>query len=152
MITLQTETFGAIKDELMTLWGPHYLEVAEDKERIPLDPDWEKYAVLSLRGSLAIVTARDGGELVGYVFAVVDTHLHYRSTRFAMLDLYYLRPDKRGGRTFVRMLCRMEEFLKKVRVVKVIGNTKLAHDQGRVFEALGWREAERIFVKVLEAA
>ena len=34
-------------------------------------------------------------------------------------------------------------------VVKVIGNTKLAHDQGRVFEALGWREAERIFVKVL---
>ena len=102
-----------------------------------------------MRGSLAIVTARRADELVGYVFAVVDTHLHYRSTRFAMLDLYYLRPDCRGGRTFLRMLCEMQAMLMQAGVVKVIGNTKLAHDQGRVFEALGWREAERIFVKVL---
>ena len=74
MIILARETFGAIRDELMALWQPHYDEVAEDQDVIPLDPDWEKYAVLALRGSLAIVTARRADELVGYVFAVVDTH------------------------------------------------------------------------------
>jgi hypothetical protein len=152
MIAIARETFGTIRDDLMPLWQRHYDEVAEDKEVVPLDPDWEKYAVLALRGSLAVVTARRDGAIVGYVFAVVDTHLHYRSTRFAMLDLYYLRPDCRGGRTFVRMLIEMQTMLRQVGVVKVIGNTKLAHDQGRVFRALGWREAERIFVKVLEAA
>jgi hypothetical protein len=45
------------------------------------------------------------------------------------------------------MFQAMDRHLASLGVVKAFGNTKLAHDQGRLFRAMGWREAERLFVK-----
>jgi hypothetical protein len=145
--TFQQEPWAALREEIWPLWQLHYVEIAEDKERIPLDPDWDKYDRLAEGGHLQIITARRDSALIGYVFAVVDTHLHYRTTLVAQFDLYWLRPKCRGGRTAWRMFEAMDQHLASLGVVKAFGNTKLAHDQGRLFEAMGWREAERLFVK-----
>lgn len=149
MITFQQEAFSDIRDEIWPLWQLHYDEIAEDKERVPLDPDWQKYERLDLCGNLLIITARRDDELIGYVFTFIDTHLHYRTTIFGQFDLYYLRPDARGGRTALRMFQAVEQRLAEMGAVKVFGNTKLAHDHSRLFRAMGWREAERLFVKAL---
>lgn len=151
-VMFAVERFSAIRHELMPLWQAHYDEIAEDKGAIPLDPDWPKYLHFDAGGFLVIITARKAGALIGYAFAVLDTHLHYRSTLFAMLDLYYLKPEHRGGRTALRLFEALEAALVARGVVKVAGNTKLAHDQGRIFHHLGWREAERLYVKLLGAA
>jgi GNAT superfamily N-acetyltransferase len=146
------ESFSDIRDEIMPLWQRHYDEIAEDQERVPLDPDWDKYDRLAVMGALQIVTARTVGQLVGYAFVVVDTHLHYRTTLFAVFDLYYVAPEHRGGRTALRLFQAVERHLASLGVVKAIANTKLAHDHGRLFQFMGWREAERLFVKSLGAA
>jgi hypothetical protein len=147
MITFQQEPWSAIRDEIWPLWQSHYAEIAEDQERVPLDPDWDKYDALAAMDKLSITTARRGSDLVGYQFYVVDTHIHYRTTLFAASDLYFVHPNCRGGRTAMRLFKAAEAALALQGVVKVISNTKLAHDQGRLLRALGWREAERLFVK-----
>lgn len=147
MITFAVEPWAGIKDEIGPLWQRHYDEIAEDKERVPLDPDLDKYGRLAEAGCLHIVAARRGRELVGYAFVIVDTHLHYRRTLFAAFDLYWLDPAFRGGRTALRLFQAVERHLAALGVVKAIANTKLAHDHGRLFRAMGWREAERLFVK-----
>lgn len=147
MITFQQEPWSALRYTIWPLWQMHYDEIAEDKERIPLDPDWQKYTRLADLGNLSITTARKDGELVGYVFVFIDTHLHYRTTLVAQFDLYFLLPECRGGRMAFRMFQAVERHLAEAGVVKVFGNTKLAHDHSRLFKAMGWREAERLFVK-----
>lgn len=147
--TFTCEAFEDIRDEIEPLWLLHWQEIGQDKDRVPLDPDWGRYAALDASGHLAVVTVRKGGVLIGYAFALVDTHLHYRSTLFASLDLYYLLPAHRGGRTALRLFQALEAELAARGVVKAVGNTKLAADQGRLFQHLGWRETERLFVKTL---
>ena len=49
----------------------HWEEVANNKDTIPLDIDWERYRALDDDGSLHVLTARDDGELVGYVMHVI---------------------------------------------------------------------------------
>jgi hypothetical protein len=151
MIEIREEEWPSVRPVISTLWRQHYDEIAEDKDLVPLDPDWDKYDALAERGHLVIVTARCDGELVGYVFSMVDTHLHYRTTLFSMSDIYWLHPSCRGGRTALRMFEAMERALAGRGVVKMLSNTKLAHDQGRLFGAMGWREAERLFVKTIGA-
>jgi hypothetical protein len=151
MITFQEEPWAAIRGEVSALWQQHYDEIAEDKDLVPLDPDWDKYDALANLGKLVIVTARRERELVGYVFSVVDTHLHYKSTLFSMSDIYWLDRAHRGGRTALRLFQAAERVLAGRGVVKMLSNTKLAHDQGRLFGAMGWREAERLFVKTIGA-
>ena len=148
-VTVAPERFADVRDEIGALWLLHWQEIGQDKDVIPLDPDWDRYAALDASGHLAIVTVRKGGALIGYAFAIVDTHLHYRSTLFAALDLYFILPAHRGGRTALRLFQVLEAELKARGVVKAVGNTKLAHDQGRLFAFLGWREAERLYVKTL---
>lgn len=151
MITFQEEPWASVRGDVSALWRQHYDEIAEDKDLVPLDPDWDKYDALAHLGKLVIVTARRERELVGYVFSVVDTHLHYKSTLFSMSDIYWLRPSCRGGRTAWRLFEHTERVLADRGVMKMLSNTKLAHDQSRLFGALGWREAERLFVKTIGA-
>jgi hypothetical protein len=147
VIALAVEPWAVVQQEIEPLWRMHYDEIAEDHERVPLDPDWDKYRSLAQSGTLHIVTARRAGELVGYAFTIVSTHLHYRTTLFSFSDLYYLRPDCRGGRTAVRLFRFVEAEMQRLGVVKMVTNTKLGHDHRRLFAWLGWREAERLFVK-----
>lgn len=150
MIAFSAERFAALVPEIMPLWEAHWLEIGQDRDRVPLDPDWEKYGRLDELGMLEITAARRDGALVGYVFSAVDTGLHYRTTLFAQQDLRYLRPDCRGGRTALRMAQAHEAQLRARGVVKMIGNVKRHHDRdGRLFRFLGWRAAETLFVKAL---
>ena len=150
MIIFAREPFPALAGEIMPLWEAHWREIGQDRERVLLDPDWDKYGRLDALGMLEITAARRGGALVGYLFSVVDTHLHYRSTIFAAQDLRYLRPDCRGGRTALRLAEAHEAQLRARGVVKAIGNVKLASDRdGRLFDHLGWRPAETLYVKAL---
>jgi hypothetical protein len=99
---------------------------------------------------LAIVTARQEGRLVGYVAAIINTHLHYASTKFGTLDVFWLAPDVRKSVNGVGLFTAIEEELKRRGVVKMIGQTKLGpHDVGLIFEFLGWTETERLFTKAV---
>ena len=149
MIVFAVEPFLKILHELPALFGRHYEEIAEDKDQIPLDPDYGKYTRLADAGILRIITVRNDGVLSGYAFILIDTHLHYRSTKFAAFDIYWLDPSIRGGRTAARFFRFIEGVLKAEGVVKAVCGCKIAHNHSRLFAWLGWRSAEFQFVKVL---
>ena len=150
MIRFERARFAEIEAEIAPLWAAHWAEIGQDRDRVPLDPDLAKYRALDTLGMLEITAARRDGALVGYLFSVVDTHLHYRSTLFAAQDLRYLAPACRGGRTALRLGEAHERQLRARGVVKMVAGVKRAADRdGRLFEAMGWRPAETLYVKAL---
>lgn len=136
-----------MRAEIGPLWRRHYAEIAD--KRIPLDPDFDRYDQIALMGKLHVLTVRNRGKLVGYLFAIVDTHLHYRSTLFAAFDLYWIDPEYRCGWTGVRLFREAERTLRAKGVRKIVANTKVAKDMSPIFAHLGFQETERIHTKYL---
>lgn len=156
-IVLAVEPWERVRLEVWPLWAEHHAEIARDGDLVPLAPDWEKYSAHAAAGALHIVTARQDGRLVGYLFALVSTHLHYATTQFAFFDLYWLHPDHRlagdadsletldsvGAQLFIEA----EETLRRRGVEKMIGTTKVWQDNSRLFKLLDWEETERVFAR-----
>lgn len=149
MITFAVEPWSDIKHEILPRWQEHHADVADrdDADRIPLDPDWAKYESADERGQLQILAGRERGELVGYVFAFIDTHLHYRTTLCAFTDIYWVRSSHRGHWTGVRMFRAHEAACRARGVVKLFGGHKIWLDVGPIFRRCGWKETERCQTK-----
>lgn len=128
------ERFAAIHSELLPLFERHYQEIALDKDRVPLDPDWNYYFGIDQLGLLQILTARSevNNRLAGYIFNVIGSHNHYKSTRFCNTEMFWLHPYFRKGWQPVRMF---KENLKGLEVFGVDIATisfKLGFMEGRV--------------------
>lgn len=151
MLTYKVERYSDIAAEMVPLWVRHWKEVARDQETIKLDVDHSRYLQLCEAGALVIVTARAAGVLVGYIAAILSTHLHYTSTLHAGLDVFWLDPQYRNALNGVRLFTTIESELKLRGVKKVIGQTKLsgALDVSEMFKYLGWTPIETLFAKAL---
>lgn len=104
-LKFQWERFASIHEELLPLFKKHYAELALDQDRVPLDPDWEFYFGVDRAGILQILTARAAAndQLAGYIFNLIGSHNHYKSTKWANTDMFYLHPYFRKGWQPVRM-------------------------------------------------
>lgn len=133
----------------MGLWPAHWAEIAADKDKISLDPDLAEYAEMERRGKLHVITARKGGELVGYSVWIVGPLLHYRTVLAAKNDIYWLRPDCRKGFAGVRLFIESEKHLKSLGVKKLFSATKVWRLVAQIFNRLGWVETERCYCKFI---
>ena len=99
------ERFAKVSHELLPLFKKHYAEIAVDRDICPLDPDWNYYLGIDNMGLLRLLTARSAanGKLAGYIFNIVGNHNHYKSTRFAVTEMFYLHPHFRKGWQPVKM-------------------------------------------------
>ena len=109
----QQEFLRKIRHELYQLFLAHWREIALNKDKIRLNPDWDAYFQLEAEGRLDIFTARDDGVLVGYVFVLKTRHLHYKDHLMAMTDLVYLHPDHRKGWNAKRLFQFAEDCMKE---------------------------------------
>ena len=151
-LTSQVEKFHEIARELPPLFEQHYREIALDQKTVPLDPDWDRYFVLSLNGALVVTTARSGKTLVGYIFNLVGPHLHYRSTPHAEIEMFWLDPAYRGSSFALRWFRENEAHLRGLGIKKVGVATKNGYMGGRVgliFTRLGYRPVETVWSKTL---
>jgi hypothetical protein len=96
-----------------------------------------------------MVTARDEGQLIGYVATIVAPHLHYKDHLMANNDVLFMHPDHRHGRTFTTMLKFTEDYLRDLGVVNFYVHMKVSHDFSSLLERLGYTEIERNFEKQL---
>lgn len=141
------ETIDQVLDDMAWLWQVHWEEIALDRAKVPLNPDVDTFRVLEEAGLLLIVTARDGEKMVGYHVTIVRPHLHYKQSLTAYADMYFIHPDYRQGMTGVRLFKYLERVLRERGVDRIYQGTKLHKDMGRLFERLGYKETERLFVK-----
>ena len=107
-----------------------------NKDAVQLDPDWDKFYVLDIQGILRVLTVRIDGVLTGYLFLMVGPHLHYKSTIWGHVDMYWLDPVARSGWRGVRMFKTLIRDAKLMGVVNLTLSTKHHFMDNRVTKLL----------------
>jgi|HubBroStandDraft_1064217.scaffolds.fasta_scaffold03155_6 GNAT superfamily N-acetyltransferase len=142
------ERFHAVAHELPVLFTEHWKELALNQDVIPLSPDWDKYYRLDIEGVLRILTVRmPGGQLVGYIFLMAGPHLHYATTLWGHVDMFYLDPVYRQGWTGVRLFKTLIADAKTMGIVNLTLATKTHFMDNRVtklLQRLGFMPIETI--------
>lgn len=148
MITYQVEKLEECLKGIEELLDAHFDEISTNKEKLGGQKmDVPAYVAMENNGALHILTARNGGEIVGYYVAFVTPHPHYAHSLTAFTDVYYIKPSERKGSVGIKLFKEAERTLKKRGVQRIFSGTKRHKDVGKLFEYLGWTETERLFVK-----
>lgn len=146
----QEELFNDIIHELGPLLVKHWQELANNKDIRPLDVDYAMYTTLNEQGIIRIFTARsDEGKLVGYFSFAIANNLHYKTWKFASIDVYYVDPEYRKGGIGFEMVGKVEDWLRSLGVKSLTLMDKLQHSHEKFFIALGYKPIEQHYEKVL---
>lgn len=145
----KAEFIKDVLEELKPLLEDHWEEVAWYKDKIKLNPDYEKYIMMQEANSLLFVTARDEGKLVGYNVNFLQYHPHYSDHIFAVNDIIFLHPDYRHGKVAKEMLEGTEELLKHLGVSVVTLHMKPAHPFQTLAEHCGFKQQEYVYSKFI---
>jgi hypothetical protein len=149
VITYQQESLVTVKADIIPLLEKHWEEVALNKEKIKLNPDWDAYANLEDAGVLKIFTARADGKLIGYFVVFVKSHIHYKDHLFCYNDLIFIDEEYRKGFTSPRLIKFAEKCLKADGVEVMIVNTKMHKPFDSLLVWLGYKHIENLYSKVL---
>ena len=133
-------------DELMH----HYYETTEASNDIPeLKLDWDFYKQMENAGNFYVFTA-SGEQLNGFVFYLVVQHWKYPSMKMAACDTLAVRPHLRGigiGRQLVEYA---QDMLKPLGVTHMTHNSRAVYDTVPLFEKIGFKLFERVYIKELK--
>lgn len=148
-ITYQQEAYDDIKFEIQPLLYQHWQEIAMYKDKIDLEPDWERYAELDRAGKLHIVTVRDDGELIGYYITLITKGLHYKNTVYGMNDILLLKPEYRNAGVGKNLFQFAEDLLRQEGVTVMTIHMKAYQPFDALCEKLGFDYAERLYTKYI---
>jgi GNAT superfamily N-acetyltransferase len=151
MLTAHIEPFMSQVDELKRLLGLHWEELALNRDKVPLAPQWPLYAQREAHGQLIYVTLRDGGELIGYIIMFVAPGLHYETCLTASMDILFVRPDRRdaSAKGVFLMIDTLEAELRRRGVHRWFMATKLHKDISPIFKRRGFEPVEMMHSKWL---
>jgi hypothetical protein len=98
-IAFAREHLAGVMPDIAPLLQLHYQELTRNKDRVKLDPQWDKYEQIeaSAPDALQVFTARQARALVGYAAFFVHAHPHYRELVVAANDVIFVHPDLRGS-------------------------------------------------------
>ena len=149
MITLEIESFTDNLPELKTILPLHYEELALDKDKVPLSPQYDIYEAREELGELIFVTARDKGELIGYFIGFINPGLHYSTCLTCIMDIFYIHPDHRGSNFGFKLFDFVEKELKRRGVDRWFVGSKCHLDASWLFERLGFERVEVTYSKYM---
>lgn len=149
MMTCQVESFTERLGEFQPLFPLHWEELALNKDKVPLDPQYDVYVAREARGELLFVTLRELGTPVGYFIGFIAPGLHYRTCLTCTMDIFYVHPAKRGGRGGIKLFKFVEKELRRRGVDRWFVGSKCHADASWLFEILGFDRAEVYYSKWL---
>lgn len=149
MVTYQEESFIDIVEELTPLIYEHWEEIALHKDKIKLNPDFNKYIEADELGLIHILTAREEEELIGYFISFVQPHLHYMDTLFAVNDVLFVTKKHRKGRVGYILFKKAEESLKEIGVDVIMIHAKVHADFKPLMDSLGYDRVEYNYSKYI---
>ncbi len=143
------------------LMRAHYAETAPMKDIHKMAPDWDNYREMQDLDQLIFVTARTQQappcapvvyDIVGYMVVVIRPHLHYRKTKVAIDDLHYLAPEYRGAGWGKKMIAFAEQKAKEAGAKVFSMRCKAESNHGYIFESLGYKLTDLVYLKDLTDA
>ena len=149
MITYSVEKFEDYEKEIKPLLKAHWEEVAINKDKVKLNPDYDSYRRLDSVGALHSVIVRDGTRLIGYFISFIQPHLHYQDHKFATNDILYLDPEYRNQEIATEMFTVAEIDLKE-KGISVMGlHVKVTNRFDSLCDKLGFKKTEIMYSKFL---
>lgn len=149
MITFAVEPWSVYAPDAEELWPRHWEELAKNRDKIPLDVDYDRYEMADATGELFIAVGREAGKVAAYWIGFIKGHLHYNGTLHAFNDIYYVAPEHRKSGVGTELFVYVERELKRRGVKKIINATKISHDHSALFESQGFHATERVFTKYI---
>lgn len=135
-------TVQALKD-CIKLGKEHSDEVIGDT----YEPDEATLVVVLTAGLMDIITVRDKGQLVGYWLNMV-TRDFISGKIMGKEAAFYLKPEVRGSRAFVKMIKLVEKIAKDKGAVSQLIMFEEGHDSGFA-PRLGYEPVEHVYKKNL---
>jgi len=148
-LTYQVEDWFDCIEEMKWLFPIHWEEVALNQSTIPLDMWFEEYSRFAELGILHIVTVRDDDKVVGYYWALIRPHMHYKESLTAFTDMFFLHPKYRKGFNGIKLFKFFERSVKEKGVQRIIASTKIKLDKSVIFERLNYQKAEIVYTKLI---
>ena len=149
MITYMVESWFDVKDEMSSLWPLHYEEIATNKDKIKLSPDFDTYANYAKTGALHVMVVRETGKIIGYHISIIRNHMHYKESLNAFTDVYYVSKEHRRGNIGTKLFMETEKSLKERGVEKIFTGTKVSLNMSVLFNRLGYAQTEILFTKYI---
>lgn len=149
MITFQEEYLADCLEEMKPLFDTHWDEIALHKDKIKLNPDYDKYLLLDSMGMLHVMTARDDDKIIGYFVSFIQPHMHYQDHTFAINDILYIHPDYRKGSMGYKLFKNAEASLKEIGVHVLMIHAKVQHDFKPLMDKLGFDRIEYNYSKYI---
>jgi hypothetical protein len=147
MITCHIESFEERLAELQVLLPAHYEELALNKDKVPLSPQYDIYLARERAGQLIFVTLRDAGELVGYFIGFIAPGLHYSTCLTCTMDIFYVRKDLRTGRAGINLFKFVQRELMRRGVQRWFVGSKVHSDASALFKYLKFEPCETYYTK-----
>ena len=147
MITAQVEPYSKCLPELMECYDLHWKELALNKDKVPLDPQYDLYEARDNAGQLLLVTLRETGRLVGYFIGFIAPGFHYKTCLTLTMDIFWTHPDVRGGFNGVKLFRLVEKEAKRRGVHRMFYGSKMHKDASRLFEYLKMEPVEIYYTK-----
>ena len=149
MITATLESFTERVEELRPLLLSHYEKLALDRERVPLDPQWEHYFAKEQLGELMFVVLRDNGRMVGYWIAFIAPGLHYKTCLTATMDIWNVLPEYERAGPIITLMRAVEREIERRGVNRSFVGEKIHRPCGRLYRAFGYEPIETYYSKLL---
>ena len=149
MITAQIEPWQSFIHEAQPLLPLHWEELALNKDKVPLDPQYDVYAARDTAGQVLVVTLRQEGELVGYFIGFIAPGLHYKTCLTLTMDIFWTHPSIRNGFAGVKLFRLVEKEAKRRGVQRMFFGSKLHKDASKLFEFLKMQATEVYYYKWL---
>jgi len=114
-----------------------------------LDIDWGTVeALLAMDAMIAFVVYSNYGEIVGYCSYLVSPVLFQKGEQAAAQHCLFIRKDRRGGTTAVRLLKHSEKYLRDQTGISSINQVvTTTNNAGTLMERLGYTLAEQVYTK-----
>lgn len=139
-------------DGLDDLLIQNWLEIEEDRNTRPYDPDWERVRVLERQGYLVSLAARDAKRnIVGYSAFHVTPDILSRRAIIASNRVIWALPEWRA-RVGLPMIREAEKRLAAMGCRRIEYNCKTHAIGGRLsglLAARGYSHAESVFVRIV---
>lgn len=148
-IEIAVEPLSRATKDCDALLREHWLEIANYKDKVPLEPRWDEIYALEREGRIVTITVREKGQLIGYAMFVLNIHLHYKSLTVATNDILFIKPDKRHGRLGLRLMQEAEKYLKDIGANKITWHMKPHKDFSKLVEGMGYTHEEAIYGKLI---
>lgn len=149
MITAHVENLTENLEQLKQFFPTHWKELALNRDKVPLDPQYDIYLKRDALGEVLYVALRKEGELIGYFVGFIAPGLHYRTCLTLTMDIFYLDPKHRDGnpRAGLTLFREVEREAKRRGVQRMFMGSKLHRDSGALFQRLEYEPVETYYSK-----